>query len=75
MSKENERDHMSLPLFKRPFSIRVREGWESFAKGEAKLRELVASFSFGIFSKPCAGGSAFTLEYFRRAAVTGEGTE
>lgn len=41
MSKENERDHRSLPLFKKPFSVRVREGWGNFAKGEAKVSVLL----------------------------------
>lgn len=38
--KENRGD-MSLPLFQRPFRVRVREGWEKFLKGEEKLRALI----------------------------------
>lgn len=31
----------SLPLFERPFRTRVRECWEHFSKGEARLRQLI----------------------------------
>lgn len=41
MNKKEEKVDMSLPLFQRPFRVRVREGWEKFLKGEEKLRALI----------------------------------
>lgn len=41
MTDENKKENISLPLFKRPFSARVREGWENFLKKEKKLRRLI----------------------------------
>ena len=38
--KEKQVD-MSLPMFQRPFRMRVREGWEKFLKGVEKLRALI----------------------------------
>lgn len=32
---------MELPLFERPFRKRVRDSWETFVKGEEKLRKLI----------------------------------
>ncbi|MDE7203603.1 MAG: hypothetical protein K2O91_17300 [Lachnospiraceae bacterium] len=41
MNKKNEQVDQSLPLFQRPFRTRVSECWETFSKGEAKLRLLI----------------------------------
>ena len=41
MANKNEQADLSLPMFQRPFRVRVREGWETFSKGEAKLRQLI----------------------------------
>lgn len=40
-NEKNENVDMSLPLFQRPFRVRVREGWEKFLKGEEKLRAFI----------------------------------
>lgn len=39
--QEEKKVDMSLPMFQRPFCVRVREGWEKFMKGEEKLRALI----------------------------------
>ncbi|MBD5552613.1 MAG: hypothetical protein HDQ96_15840 [Lachnospiraceae bacterium] len=41
MADEIKKEDMGLPVFKRPFSVRVREGWENFLKKEKKLRRLI----------------------------------
>lgn len=41
MNEKVEKVDMSLPMFQRPFRVRVREGWEKFLKGEKKLRALI----------------------------------
>lgn len=35
-------DRLTLPLFEKPFSQRIKEGWRVFSDGEEKLRELIS---------------------------------
>lgn len=36
------RERLSAPLFDRPFSQRIKDGWESFSRGEEELRRLIS---------------------------------
>ncbi|MDE7230159.1 MAG: hypothetical protein K2N56_06725 [Oscillospiraceae bacterium] len=35
-------DRLTLPVFRKNFSQRIKEGWEKFAAGEAELRRLIS---------------------------------
>lgn len=52
--EEEKQSDMSLPVFQRPFRVRVREGWDKFLRGEEKLRELIDQ----------KAGSEMIAEYF-----------
>ena len=52
--EEEKQSDISLPVFQRPFRVRVREGWDKFLRGEEKLRELIDQ----------KAGSEMIAEYF-----------
>lgn len=41
MDEKDKQVDVSLPLFQRPFRVRVRESWENFQAGEERLRSFI----------------------------------
>ena len=65
MSENNGLNY--LPAFDRPFSQRIKEGWDKFSQGEEKLREMIKSQESGDdITAYCQKllGSTFSEVYF-----------